>query len=203
VFLICTMVGLGSLFGIPLLMLFSLGFLRSPREHLFPLVLFGALVVAVFLMAMILIVVIQVLTKDFVVPQMALDNVTASEGWRRLWPMMKQEQGKYAGYIGMKFVLAIAAAVLVGISSLIALVIFLVPVGGVGAAVFFLARSAGITWNAITISFVVAVCLVLLAALILLLAFISVPVIVFFPAYAMHFFADRYPPLRLLLFPPL
>src|SRR5262249_55057558 len=140
---------------------------------------------------------------DFVVPQMALDNVTAADGWRRLWPMIQEQQGAYAGYLGMKLVLAIAAMVAVGLASLIALVVVLVPVGGAGAAIFFMARSAGITWNAITISFVVAVCLVLVVFVILMLAFISVPVIVFFPAYSMHFFAERYPPLRVLLFPPL
>jgi len=202
-FFICSLVGFGILLGIPLLMMFSLGWLRSPREHLFPLVLFGALFIAVFLIAVIFIAVIQVLTKDFVVPQMALDNLTASEGWRRLWPMMKEQQGKYAVYLGLKLALAIAAMVLVGIASLMCLLIILVSVGGVGAAIFFLARNAGVTWNVVTISFVVAVCLVLLVFLILMLALISVPAIVFFPAYSMHFFADRYPPLRVLLFPPL
>ena len=32
-----------------------------------------------------------VLTKDFVVPQMAFENLTAVDAWRRLWAMMKAE----------------------------------------------------------------------------------------------------------------
>ena len=30
--------------------------------------------------------VVHVMTKDFVVPQMALEEISAIEGWRRLWP---------------------------------------------------------------------------------------------------------------------
>jgi hypothetical protein len=34
------------------------------------------------------------------------------------------------------------------------------------------------------------------------MALISVPTIVFFPAYSIYFFASRYPPLDALLHPP-
>jgi hypothetical protein len=42
---------------------------------------------------------------------------------------------------------------------------------------------------------------IVLIAIILIAALISVPAIVFFPAYSIHFFAERYPALRAALNP--
>ena len=39
-------------------------------------------------------------TKDFVVPQMALEDIGAMEGWRRLWAWLISGSG-HAGYIGI------------------------------------------------------------------------------------------------------
>ena len=64
------------------------------------------------------------MTKDFVVPQMALEDVSAIEGWRRLWPRIKGEMGGYAAYIGMKIVMAIGAAIILGIVSAIVFLLF-------------------------------------------------------------------------------
>jgi hypothetical protein len=143
-----------------------------------------------------------VLTKDFVVPQMALENLTALEGWSRLWAMMKAEKGGYAGYVGMKIVLALAAAILLGIVSIILILVLLIPVGGVGVFAVIGGRAAGLTWNPLTIAIAVVCGLILLLALILLSALVSVPAVVFFPSYSIYFFADRYEPLRLAFFPP-
>ncbi len=44
-------------------------------------------------------VVILVLTKDFVVPQMALEDIDAMEGWRRLWPMMQAPKREHTPLI--------------------------------------------------------------------------------------------------------
>ena len=76
--------------------------------------------------------VVHVMTKDFVVPQMALEEIGAIEGWRRLWPQIKGEKGGYAAYIGMKIVMAIGAAIVLGIVSAIVFLLFLIPVGGLG-----------------------------------------------------------------------
>jgi hypothetical protein len=191
-----------ALIGIPLLAAISAGWLSRPREHIVPIVLCGVLVALLFLADVVLLVVIHVLTKDFVVPQMALDNTTALEAWRRLLPMMEQDKGAYAGYIGMKLVLSIAAAVVLGIITLIVLAAVFLPVGGVGALVLLLARNGGLTWNPITVAIAIVLGAVALMVIVLIGAVISVPAIVFFPAYSMHFFAERYPALRAALYPP-
>jgi hypothetical protein len=194
---------LAALIGIPLLAAISMGWLSRPREHIVPIVLCAVLAVLLFLADIFLIVVIHVLTKDFVVPQMALDDTTALEGWRRLLPMMEQDKGAYAGYIGMKLVLSIAAAVVLGIITLIALAAVFLPVGGVGALVVLLAGNGGLTWNPVTVAIAIVLGAIALMVILLITALISVPAIVFFPAYSMHFLAERYPALRAALYPPL
>ncbi len=73
---------------------------------------------------------IFVLTKDFVVPQMALEEIGAIEGWRRLWPMLQAEKGGFAGYIGMKIMMAIGAGIVVGIATLILGLFIAIPTVG-------------------------------------------------------------------------
>jgi hypothetical protein len=145
--------------------------------------------------------VIHVFTKDFVVPQMALEGVSAVEGWRRLWPMMQSEQSGYAAYVGMKIVLAIGAAIVIGIASLIVILIVAIPTAGVGIIAVLAGKTAGLTWNVFTITAAVVMGCIVLAAFFYLVSLIAVPAIVFFPAYAIYFFAARYRPLSLVLYP--
>jgi len=187
--------------GIPLGLAFALGWLTSPREHLVPLVLGGIALFFVFAAFIIVTAVIYVLTKDFVVPQMALENIGTMEGWRRLWAMMKAEKAGYAGYVGMKIVLAIGSAIIFGIVGFILALIILIPVVGVVVAAVIGGKAAGLAWTAGTITLVVVAGCVLLAIFLFLTALISVPAIVFFPAYSIYFFAARYPALSAVLYP--
>src|SRR5207237_9529958 len=99
----------------------------------------------VFMFWLLLSLVIQVFTKDFVVPQMALENLSAFEGWRRLWVMLQSEKGSYAGYGGMTLVLAIGAAVAVGILAVIIVMLLLLHFGGIGAIAVIAGKAAGFT----------------------------------------------------------
>jgi hypothetical protein len=200
-FVVCSVIGLVLLFGVAIGFGFGMGWFSSPRDHMLPLVLGGILLVLIFLASIFVIALVQVLIKDFVVPQMAFDNVSVGEGWRRLWSMMKAEKGGYAGYIGMKIVLAFSAAIIFGIATLIVILVLLIPVGGVGAITVLAGRAAGLTWNPLTIAIAIVVGGIVLIAIILIAALISVPAIVFFPAYSIHFFAERYPALRAALNP--
>jgi hypothetical protein len=198
---ICVVVTMAIVVGVPLLFAFGLGVFQSPREHLAAVIL-GVLVFGLlFLISMLSFAVVHVLVKDFVVPQMAFENISVGEGWRRLWPMMKAEKGGYAGYVGMKIVLTIAAFVITGIAGLLVVLVLLIPLGAIGAAIFLGARSGALVWNPITIALAVICGIILLACLFVLVGLISAPMIVFFPAYSIYFFADRYPPLHAAMFP--
>ena len=196
-----TLAGAIVLLGIPLGFAYAVGWLKEPSHHILVLVLGGILLFFVIMIFFVALAVIYVLTKDFVVPQMALDNIGAMEGWRRLWAMMQAEKAGYAGYVGMKIVLAIGASILVGIATLILGLIIAIPTIGLGIVAVLTGKTAGLTWNVYTITVAVVVGCILLAIFLYIVALISVPVIVFFPAYSVYFFAARYPPLSAALYP--
>jgi len=201
-FLFAAIISFGVLIGIPLLIAFGMGLFQNPSEHIVALVLGGLLVLCILLAWVVVFGSVHVLTKDFVVPQMALDDLTASQGWSRLWPMMKSEKGNYAVYLVMKLLLDLAATIVLGIVILVVVLIILIPVGGVGFLTVLAGQAAGIGWNPVTIATAIVVGSIVLLGLLFVGAMISVPAVVFFPAYSVYFFADRYPRLRALLYPP-
>jgi hypothetical protein len=77
----------------------------------------------------------------------------------------------------------------------------LIPVGGLGAITVLTGQTAGLTWNVFTITLAVVAGCIFLLVFFYAVALISVPVIVFFPAYAIYFFAGRYPQLGSLIYP--
>jgi len=190
------------LIGIPALFVFAIGWFKAPREHLAGLILTGIAVGAVFVVCMLVIAVVHVFTKDFVVPQMALEGIGAIEGWRRLWAMMEQEKGGYAIYALMKVALAIGAGIVVGIASFMLIMALAIPAVAMVLVAVTAGKTAGLTWNVFTITIAVVIGCVMIAILMFLISLLSVPVIVFFPAYAMYFFAPRYRQLSFVLYPP-
>jgi hypothetical protein len=158
--------------------------------------------VLVFGVFSLVIVLVNVLSKDFVVPLMAIDGVSFIEGWRRLLGMLRDETLSFAGYIGMKIVLAIGASVVFGILAGIAAVFLILPVGLVAAVVVIMAKGGTFSWNAVTVTAGIVALVVVFAVLMYVVALICVPVAVFFPAYAMYFFAERFPALHARLYPP-
>ncbi|MGA2744343.1 MAG: hypothetical protein ABSE44_06575 [Candidatus Sulfotelmatobacter sp.] len=202
VYLFITVAGIVVLVGIPAAFAFALGWFKAPGQHVLGLVLGGVVVFFLTAIFVVAAAVIHVLTKDFVVPQMALEGIGVIEGWRRLWPMLRAERGGYAVYVLMKIVLAIGAAIVIAIVSVILVLVVAIPAVGLGIVAALTGKTAGLTWNVFTITLAVIVGCILLAILLYLLALISVPAIVFFPAYAMYFFAARYRTLSLVLYPP-
>jgi hypothetical protein len=145
---------------------------------------------------------IHVLTKDFVIPLMAVDKVGVIEGWRRLLEMIKAQKGAYAAYVGMKIVLALGASIVFGIASGIVAAIAMIPFVILGVVVVMLGKSGGLSWNAVTITAAIVAGTILVSILLYVIALVCVPVAVFFPTYAMYFFAEHYPALHALLYPP-
>ncbi len=198
-FQIVFMMVLVILIGIPLGIAFAAGWFHQPRQHLLPLILGGVLLGGIFAVVFLFMLLVHVLAKDFVVPIMALDDVDWEEGWRRALTMIKNEKGGYAGYIGMKVVLAIAAGILLSIVTVIAMLILVIPVIVIAVAIGITAK---MVWNVYTISAAVLAGLAFFAVIIFVIAMISVPAVVFFPAYAIYFFAARYSALSARLYGP-
>ncbi|MGC1448893.1 MAG: hypothetical protein WA830_02540 [Candidatus Sulfotelmatobacter sp.] len=200
-YILLALAGIAVLVGIPVALAFAKGWLREPKEHLPALMSGGIILSLVFLIFVVASAVIFVLTKDFVVPQMALENVDAMEGWRRLWPMMRAEKGAYAAYVVMKIVLALVASILIGIATLILGLIIVLPSVALGLLAVLTGKAAGLTWHPQTIALAAVIGCCLLAIFLYLVSLISVPAIVFFPAFSMYFFAARYPRLSAVLYP--
>jgi hypothetical protein len=179
----------------PVIIAAAAGWFRNPGAHLGPLILLAIAVVLMAIAVIVSLTLIHVLTKDFVVPQMALEGATVREGWKRLWAMMAAEKGGYAAYAGTKFVLTIATAIVIGIVGIVVVLLLLIPVGGIGVIAVVAGHAAGLAWNPVTIAIALVAGAIVALAVIFLLAMISVPLIVFFPAYSVHFFAERYPPM--------
>jgi hypothetical protein len=197
VFQIAVWLFLAVLVGLPLALAFAAGWMTDLRQHLGRLVAGAILLVGLVLVFVLAAAVVQVLAKDFLVPLMALENLDFADGWRRLLGMIGREKGRYAVYLLLKLVLAIAAGILFTIIAIVPVLFVAVP--GVVAVVA--GRAAGMGWNVTTISLAIIFGSLLFFLLIYLIALVCVPATVFFPAYAMYFLAARYPTLDALLHP--
>jgi len=192
---LAVLVGLAAAFA------WRLDWIAHPGEHVLALVLAGCVALLLLFTLILAFAVVHVMTKDFVVPQMALEDISAMEGWRRLWAWLKAEKAGYAGYIGMKIVMAIAAGIAFAMITLMIFFVLLIPIGGAGLLAVLAGKAAGLTWTFYTIALAVLAGCVALAIFLFAASFISVPAVVFFPAYATYFFAPRYPILAALLWP--
>jgi hypothetical protein len=200
-FLLAILAAFAIVIGIPAAAAWFLGWFSHASDHVLGLVLSGIVLFFVVFALFVFLIVVAVMTKDFVVPQMALEDIAVMEGWRRLWLWIKHEKGGYAGYIGLKIVLAIAAAIIFVIITIVVLLLLVLIVGAIVAAVLLGGKAAGWTWNPYTITLAVVLGGIGLALLIFVVALIAVPVAVFFPAYSIYFFEPRYSQLGSLLWP--
>jgi len=199
---LCVFALLAIVVGVPTIFAAAAGWFKNSSQHLAPLILIGMFVFLFAAAVIVTAVVVHVFTKDFVVPQMALEDISAFEGWRRLLPLLGREKGSYAGYAGMKLIMTLAAAVVIGIVATIIIIVMLIPVGGTAAAVVLAGKAVGLAWNPLTITLAIVVGCMLVLLIVYAVSFVSVPTIVFFPAYALYFFEARYPALHAVLYPP-
>ncbi len=189
-------------FGVPILLAWRAGLFHNPGQHLAILILGGLALFGIAGIICLASVAVYVLTKDFVVPIMAFEGVGPIDGWRRLMLMMSANKGSYAGYLGFKAVLAIAAGIVLGIATLILFLIVLVPFIIIGVVVGIAGASGGTGMSAATITLLVVGGMIIGLLLLCITSLISVPFVVFFQSYALHFFGSRYEPLRSVMYPP-
>lgn len=199
VFQISVWLFFGVLVGVPVALALAAGWATDLRQHVARLIIGVICAGGLLLTFIVTLAVVQVLAKDFLVPIMALEGLDFADGWQRLLAILRQEQeGKrFAVYLLLKLVLSIAAGIIFTIIAVIPLLFVAVP----AVVAVFAGKAAGLGWNVSTISLAIIFGSVLLLLLIYLVALVSVPATVFFPAYALYFFAARYPHLDVLLNP--
>jgi hypothetical protein len=185
------------LVGLPLALALAAGWTADLRHHIGRLIVGVILLVGLIVVFVLTAAVVQVLARDFLVPIMALEGLDFADGWHRLLAMIRREKGRYAVYLLLKLVLSIAAGILFTIIAIIPALFVVVP----GVVAVLAGRAAGMGWSVTTISLAIIFGTLLVLLLIYLIALVSVPATVFFPAYAIYFFASRYPNLDALLNP--
>ncbi len=198
---LATIAGLIVLLGVPAALALAAGWWNQPKEHMVPLILGGIVLFFLIFAFIATVAVVHVMTKDFVIPQMALEDVSAIEGWRRLLPMLGAEKGSYLGYIALKIVMALGTAVVVGIVASILVLIMVIPLGGLGAVAVLMGKAGGLQWNLYTISLAVVLGVAMVGFILYVVSLVSVPAMVFFPAYSIYYFAGRYPALARVVYP--
>jgi hypothetical protein len=183
--------------GVPVALALAAGWATDLRAHIARLIVGVVLLLGLFLLFALTAAVVQVLARDFLVPIMALNDLDFADGWHRLLAMIRPEKGRFAVYLLLKLVLSIAATILFTIIAIIPALFVVVP-----AVVAVVAgKAAGLGWSVATISLAIILGTMLMLLLIYLIALVSVPATVFFPAYALYFLAARYPNLDALLNP--
>jgi hypothetical protein len=190
------------LIGIPIGAAALLGWFDNPQSHMLPIILAAIPYAFLFLIAAVAAAVVWLLGKDFMAPIMAVENLDFADAWNHLLAMMKKEKSAYAGYIGMKIVLAIAAGILFGIVIFVIILVLVVPFGAVAAIAVIGGKTAGLTWTVETITLAIVAGSIFFAVLMIVSSLLSVPVTVYFPAYSIYFLASRYPKLDAWLHPP-
>lgn len=200
-YMIASVLLLALIVGLPLWRAYKSSIFKA--DNPFP-ALFAYLVPLVLgvLLFVIVAAVIASLVNDFIVPLLALDEMTIGGAWFRLKEMIAAEPWAFAGYLGMKFVLALAAGAVAGIAMLIVVLALAIPAAVVVGVLVVILKDAGPGGMVVGIILAVFGILVAVALLLLIVMLISAPVAVFLTSYSLYFFGGRYPRLGAVLWPP-
>jgi len=203
-FSICLMVASGIalllIVGLPLWRAFKSGVFQSDNPfpallaYLIPLVLGG-------LLFLIVAATVTTLVNDFMVPALALDNMTIGDAWAQLRAMISAEPGAFVVYLLMKVVLSVAGGIAVAIATLVVVLVIAIPsalVVVMFVAIFKDAGPAGTTFGIILVAIGI---LVAVGAFLVLTFLASAPLTVFLTSYAFYFLGGRYPRLGDQLWP--
>ncbi len=169
--------------------------IEHPGQHLVMIILGGTLMVLAVLSVVVLSGLASLFARDFVVPFMAIGGVGVAEGWRRLFHSLQGQKSAYAIYVLMKMVLAVGAGIGMALIDIAVLIVLLIPILLISLVAVLLGLAAGLTWNPVTIGIAVLAGGLVAGGLLFVMAMLSVPLAVFFQAYALYFLGSRYPQL--------
>jgi len=146
--------------------------------------------------------VISTLMKDFVMPVLALDDLPLGDAFSAVWRVVASEPGAWAGYMLMKLLCSVGAAIALTVAMVVAMIpaIFIIgiPVGLVILVGVLVAKSLSV---AVGVIICIAGGLLGAAGFACLFMILGAPIVVFFASYAFYFFGGRYPKLAALLWP--
>ncbi|HEX4156541.1 MAG TPA: hypothetical protein VHY48_13095 [Acidobacteriaceae bacterium] len=165
------------------------------------------LAVFCFILALLILILViataYVLLHDFGLPSMALEATPMRETVRRIFALIRLEPGQVALYVLMRYVLALAGAL---ISYLVLVVVTLfagIPLGAVAFGLWKGLHLASAGEHVLMIAGWVVLALLLLAVVVIAAILLFGYLFTFLEAYAIFFLSGRYPLLAQQLTPPL
>lgn len=124
------------------------------------------------------------LTTDFVVPTMLTEDRGVLDAWRRVLPLLRAEWQQAALYVIVRYVLAIGAAIAVGLVVLLLALVVALPFVLVGGVVYLVGASMGgpglVGWALLGLVGALYGLVVVVVSL-----FVQVPVVTYFRYYAL------------------
>jgi hypothetical protein len=196
-FMVVLWVSLALLVGLPLWHAYKTGVFGSDNPFPALLRIFLPLLLVVLLLVFVSAIVAS-LASDFIVPLLALDELTLGDAWSALKRLVSAEPGAFAGYLGMKLLLTLGSGILVGVILILAVVVLLIPAALIAVAGYAIAKALGPGVGLL----LAAIGIIAAAALLITLSLLATaPIAVFFTAYAVYFFGGRYPKLGSMLWP--
>lgn len=144
-------------------------------------------------------IVLDVVTRDFMLPHFALENASAGEAWGAVWDRIVAEKGAFVLYAVLRILLPILAMIGIMILMIIPVVIVF---GSLGAFIAMLHASAAAASPIAIFLEVVAGIAMFLAGLLMAVCF-GGPLSIAIRNYALVFYGARYQPLGDVLYPPM
>jgi hypothetical protein len=140
--------------------------------------------------------------RDFVLPFLLFEDATVGDAIRDAWTLIRREPGGFLFYLFMKFLLTLVAGIAAEFCIVICLLILGLPLGGVGAALWFMLHQAGLFGSAIMYISFALLGLIFFAAFAGAIICILCAVLIFYQAYTLYFLGGRIPVIGNLLQPP-
>jgi hypothetical protein len=178
-------VGVGSLLliGLPVALVIGLGIGLSPALLLLVIPLFSLLLVVALLGSVVL-----GLTTDFVVPAMFVEDRGVLDGWRRIWPVVRDQPKQTVAFVVVKFVLGIVVSLAVSVAVLLTALVVVIPFALVGGGLVLALSAAGVG-GAVPVAIAGLLAIPLVLVLIVAALSLQVPAIVFVRYYSLSVLA--------------
>jgi hypothetical protein len=141
------------------------------------------------------------LITNFVLPSIALEDLTVRQGLKRFFDLFKTEPGAVSLFVVLKIVLGIAGFVAMEACIVIGELLCLIPIGLVAVAGWFLLRSAGSAGHVLMLAGAVVLLLLFVVVMSYVVFIVMGALHIFFQAFALYFLGGRYPMLGDMLEP--
>ncbi|MGZ4889171.1 MAG: DUF7544 domain-containing protein [Candidatus Angelobacter sp.] len=152
--------------------------------------------------ASIIFAIVSTLAKDFVMPVLALDDLSLGDAWSAVLRVVASEPGAWAAYMGLKLLCAIGSSLVLSVAFILAMIPAAILIG---IPVGILVLAGVLAFKTVGVLAGIIICgiagLLALAGFFCLLLILTAPVSVFFASYAFYFFGGRYPKLAAVLLP--